>query len=129
MLQIDDIGKPANVACRYCDGGCSIHESKPQTCAEYECAYYQGKDVPLSLRPDKCGIIFNKRTERIFVGTLVTGVPVTEAARGQIDAFNKQGYSVILLSAKDMSLKPMLADGHDPKEIAAEHREALRVYV
>ena len=125
MLQIDAIDKPANVQCRHCDNGCAIHTTKPQTCADYECAYYQGKDVPLSLRPDNCGIIFTKKSDRIFSGILVTGVPVTDAARGQIQAFNDQGFSVVLINAEKMRMKPMLAAEHDPREIEQEFKEVI----
>lgn len=125
MLQIDAIDKPANVQCRHCDNGCAIHAMKPQTCADYECAYYQGKDVPLSLRPDNCGIIFTKKSDRIFSGVLVSGVPVADVAKAQIQAFNEQGYSVVLINAEKMSLKPMLSAGHDPQEIEQEFKEAI----
>lgn len=125
MLPIDAINKPANKQCWHCDNGCAIYDSKPQTCNDYECAYYQGKNLPLSLRPDKCGIIFTKKTDRIFSGVLVTGVPVNNAAKGQIKSFNEQGFSVILLCADDMSLKAVLAKGHEPEDIEYEYKEAV----
>jgi len=125
MLPIDAIDKPADTACQHCDQGCSIWDSKPQTCTEFECAYYQAEDIPEALRPDKCGIIFIRRSERIFSGVLVTDVPVTDAAKGQIRSFNEQGFSVVLVSAKDMSLKPIFSKNHDPKEIETEYKEAL----
>jgi hypothetical protein len=125
MLQIDAIDKPANSKCQHCEAGCAIHSTKPQTCADYECAYYQGANVPVSLRPDKCGIIFTKKTDRIFSGILVTGVPVTDVAKGQIQSFNEQGFSVVLMDASTLSMKPMLSADHNPKEIEQEFKEAV----
>ena len=85
----------------------------------------QGKNLPLSLRPDKSGIIFIRRAERIFSGVLMPDTDVTDVARGQINAFVKQGFSVILVSVSEEKPLLMLADGHDSNEIFNEYKEAL----
>lgn len=125
LLPIEAINKPVNTPCQYCDAGCSIYPDRPQTCAEFECAYLQGRNVPLSLRPDNCGIIFIKRTDRIFSGVLMADRKPTEAARGQIDAFLKQGFSVVLSSLSEKKPLLMLADNHNSDDIMGEYKEAL----
>lgn len=125
LLPIDAISKPVNTDCQYCNNGCRIYESRPQTCADFECAYLQGRNLPRSLRPDECGIIFIKRTDRIFSGVLMADMQPTNAAKGQIDAFVKQGYSVILSSLSEKKPLIMLADGHDSNEVMDEYKEAL----
>lgn len=127
LFPIRELDKPANVLCdHYCDG-CTIHETKPKACVEYECAYLQDERVPESLRPDKCGIVFTKKTDRIFSGILLPGVEVSDMAKGQINAFLDQGYSVVMLSS---GRKPhvMASDGCDAKEIYDEYTGALGGY-
>ena len=125
LLPIEAINKPINTACQHCDLGCTIYESRPQTCVDFECAYLQGKNLPLSLRPDKCGIIFIRRANRIFSGALMPDAEITDAARGQINSFVEQGYSVVLISVNEKKPLLMLANGHDSNEIWDEYKEAL----
>ena len=122
LFPISEISKPANVLCsHYCDG-CSIHESKPKDCSDYECAYFQS-DAPESLRPDKCGVVFTKKSDRIFSGIL-TGGEVTDMARGQINSFLNQGYSVVMLAT---GRKPhvIAPDGCDQEAVFDEYKEVI----
>ena len=125
IFPIQEIDKPINVLCKYCDKGCTIHNSKPQTCNEFECAYYQSNNAPLELRPDKCGVMFYKKTDRIFVGVFLDGNKHTDIARGQIESFKNQGYSVILLFLTE---KPIVltAEGHSKEDILKEYKEVLK---
>lgn len=126
MLPVAAINKPSNTPCQHlCGRGCSIYENRPTTCAEFECAYLHANNIPKSLRPDKCGIIFIKRTDRIFSGVLLSNRKTTEVAKGQIDAFIKQGFSVILMSTKEKKPLLMLAKGHNSDQIMNEYKESL----
>jgi hypothetical protein len=96
VLPIEAINKPINTTCMNCTGsGCSVYEDKPQTCSEFECAFLQGKDVPESLRPDKCGILFIKKSDTRFDGIIVPDAEVTDMAKAQIESFKRQGFEVI----------------------------------
>jgi len=125
LFPISEIGKLMNTPCDYYDKGCTIHESKPKMCAEYECAYIQAKKVPKMLRPDKSGIVFTKKTKRIFIAALIPDIEITNTAKGQIKAFNEQGYSVILVSVKENKPLLMLNDSHNAEEIMKEYKEAI----
>lgn len=126
MLPVKAINKLANVRCKHvCAVGCAIYETRPQTCAEFECGYLQAENVPESLRPDKCGIIFIKRTDRIFSGVLMPDIKITDMAKGQIEDFRRQGFSVVLLSLREKKPLIMLAAGHIADEIMNEYKEAL----
>ena len=95
-LPIKALDKPINTHCQHCvGGGCSIYDSKPQTCTEFECAYIQGSNVPESLRPDKCGVIFIKQDDNTFKGVLIPNMEVTDIAKAQMNDFMKQGFKVI----------------------------------
>lgn len=57
-----DDGKPRDTLCdKYCDG-CTIYEERPQMCAKFECLWLkinntEGRDLPISLRPDSCDVM------------------------------------------------------------------------
>ena len=58
VFVIDELQKPKNTLCSNCKGGCSIYQSRPQTCKDYKCAYLVG-GWNEALRPDKCGVIID----------------------------------------------------------------------
>jgi len=96
LLPIEWLGKPADVICEHCDKGCMIHETKHHECASFECSWLQsGVDNP-DLRPDRCGVIFEKVDDSTFFGTVVPGGKVSDAARRQMNSFVEQGYTVRL---------------------------------
>lgn len=99
LLYIFDTKSKAGIYCKHCteNRGCKVHESElPDECKGYQCAYSQMSNIPITLRPDKCGVIFEKATEDIFIGLTEKGFVVTDGLKGQIDAFLKQGFSVFL---------------------------------
>ena len=60
IMGVVELNKPANVWCDHCDKGtgCKVYETRPQSCAEFTCAYaggYMGDDV--SARPDKSKVV------------------------------------------------------------------------
>ncbi len=123
---VKDLDKGAGVTCKHCvlTQGCSIYADRPKVCKEFECAYLQGGSN-IKLRPDKCGIMFVKVNERIFTGIFVPGVEVTDIARGQVNAFRQQGYSVILVKQGE---KPHIEVGlgRDKHEVYNEYLELLK---
>jgi hypothetical protein len=63
-----------------------------------------GKNI--NLRPDRCGIIFEKLSDVVIHGTYDVKSEMTDQARDQINSFMQQGYKVIL-GASDFR-KPMV---------------------
>ena len=55
---------------------------------------------------------------------VVPNTPITDMAKKQIVSFNKQGYSVVLLT-KDEKPVLMVANGHNEKEIREEYIKLL----
>jgi hypothetical protein len=68
--------------------------------------------------------MFEKVNNRVFLGTQHPAHQVTELAKAQIAAFNKQGFSVIV----NIKKKPVmyLAEGHVASEIKKEVVERIR---
>lgn len=114
---VKELNKKVGEKCIHCvNNGCQIYGNHPQSCKDFECAYLQaGKNI--ELRPDKCGIMFFKKNERIFVGTIVPDKEITDMAKGQIQSLKEQGYSVMLLKI-----------GEPPFVIPAEGRKQSEVY-
>lgn len=125
VLPIEEISKPIGTVCpHYCDG-CKIHNTKPQVCADFNCAYLEASDlIPITLRPDQCGVMFFKNNERIFSCIVSEDIGMTDVAKNQIASFNRQGYSVILLSL-DKQPHIILAEGHIASEIYKEYTGIL----
>lgn len=88
--------KPMNTACQYCDNGCTIQSTKPDECRDFDCSWRQSNVDNPKLRPDRCGIIFEKTKDDEFFGTVIEGGTVTEAARRQLQSFSRQGYTIRL---------------------------------
>ena len=76
--------------------------------------------VNIALRPDKCGVMFEKITDNIFFGTLYPALELSDIIKGQINAFNKQGFTVIILSPKWKKPKIYLSENHDETQITEE---------
>lgn len=125
LLPIDELNKSIGTVCQHYNNGCTIYCSKPKVCLDFVCAYLEGSNTSENLRPDKCGIMFFKKTERIFSGVLVPGKQITDIARNQIKSFNEQGYSIVLLSTEKKEPYIMLADGHKSIEIFNEYIKVI----
>ncbi len=64
MLGVTELHKPVNVPCAFvCEGGCSIYETRPQTCRNWSCDWKNGLIPDEEQRPDRLGIIFDLRLE------------------------------------------------------------------
>lgn len=109
------IESPAGVLCDHCDKnvGCKVHEERPKICRDFLCSYAQQNNAPIELRPDKCGVIFEKLDDDMFVGTLRPNQPISEFGMNQIRAFNKQGFNVVLTKHSTIEPHIMLAERQD----------------
>jgi hypothetical protein len=61
VLNIDepDMIKPADQLCMHCTGaGCSIYDSRPQVCRDWDCVWRRIDSMPPETRPDRLGVLF-----------------------------------------------------------------------
>ena len=70
------------------------------------------------LRPDKCGVVFEKFTDNVVMGA--TNGYMTEVVPKQIKAFNKEGISVILVDHSKKHKFRFLAEGHTKEFVEEE---------
>jgi len=116
---IKELKKGAFKLCSHYCKGCTIYKKRPKECSAFECAYYQMETVNIALRPDKCGVMFEMISDNIFLGTLHPDYEFTDVAKKQINAFNCQGFSVVL-SRKNEKLKFYVSSKHNVNDIYIE---------
>ena len=121
--------KPINTPCVHCDAGCMIHETKPAECSDFNCAYTQMAKENINLRPDKCGIIFEKLSSELRYGTVVPGMEISESAHRQIANFLAQGFSVVLSAIDKKDNCFAINEAHDEGHIRAQFRELVDGYL
>ena len=79
--------------CTVCYTLFAVDDEKP-----IECAYYQMEKCSEDLRPDKCGVIFEKIADDIYLGTIEpTQESISPQMMGQIGSFAKHGISTIFI--------------------------------
>ena len=129
LYPVEWLDKPVNTPCIHCDGGCKIQDTKPKECSDFNCAYLQMKSDNINLRPDNCGIIFEKHSERIFYGILIPDMEISKSGHGQIQSFLNQGYSVVLSSISERHNKYLISQNHKEEEIRMEFKEIVDGYL
>lgn len=118
LFPVKWLNKPANEKCVHaCAEGCGIHLAKPSECSDFDCMWLQSS-APVSLRPDNCGVVFEKLSSRVVFGTVFK--PITKEANEQAHAFVEQGFSVVLFSTENGSSRALCAPDHDEGEINRE---------
>jgi hypothetical protein len=99
LFEIKWLNKPINTKCIYCDKGCKIYDSKPKECTDFNCMYIQVENISEDLRPDKCKVIFEKKSDTQILGTLDARYELTDMAKRQIVSFLEQGFEVKLVAS------------------------------
>ena len=127
LPRVPTLGKKACVLCPHCSAtGCMIYKSKPQECSDFKCAYRQMQKVSTSLSPDKCKMMFEKISDDVFLGTQDPRFGMTDVARLQIQQFNGQGYSVVVVT-KSKDCQFFISPQHTPEGIRRKFEEHLKM--
>ena len=98
LLDIDWMDSPAGEYCKECEPGvgCKIYKNAPDKCLKFRCAYNQMEKASIDMRPDKCGVIF-ERLDDIIIGTVDPEVErLNENVLGQLEYFKDEGFSLVL---------------------------------
>jgi len=115
LCAVKDINKIAGDACKYCTDICTIYNERPQGCRDFNCAYVQMPKVNIALRPDNCGVVFEKINDTLVLGMLDPSRKEYPYLKGQIDAFFNSGVNIVLTK----SGKPTVynQEGINPKDL------------
>ena len=120
LLNIEWMDSPAGEYCKECEPGkgCRIYDNAPKKCLEFRCAYNQVEKSSINMRPDKCGVIFERIPENIFIGTVDPDIKnLNDDVRGQIQAFLNEGFSVVLFNQKIPEPFIQVANGRTISEV------------
>jgi len=96
LLDIPWMDSPAGESCKYCDKGCTIYDTKDTKCSEFKCAYNQMEFASERMRPDNCGVIFEKLDKDLMFGTVNSKHGDFQFIHGQVNVFIKEGINVVL---------------------------------
>jgi len=99
LLSIPDTNSNYGEYCSNCSPniGCTIHSGKPKKCEIFQCTWYQMEKVHPDLRPDVCGVIFEKINDKLILGTTdMTLKDISPLINGQIKSFVIEGFSVMM---------------------------------
>ena len=122
VLPVKGRDKKAYAECRDCDTGvgCTRYDERPPECVAFDCAYRQAPSCGDELRPDKCGVVFERMSDQIMFGSVAT--ELTDAARLQVSGFQEQGFSVVLDHRGKRRLIVAPAPGRTADAVATEFR-------
>jgi uncharacterized protein len=62
LPSVPELAKPVYTLCSHCKEGegCSVYETRPLSCRRYQCLFYSNHKLADELRPDRCGVIFER---------------------------------------------------------------------
>jgi len=87
------------VYCSFCEPnvGCNIYDHRPEECKTFKCCYLQMNEVHPDLRPDKCGVVFEKINDTLILGSLDGKLKeMSDLIHRQIRSFGNEGISVMI---------------------------------
>lgn len=116
---------PSGDPCRECivGSGCKLYntgDSMPKKCSEWDCAYSQMENVSIDIRPDKCGVIFEKASDLIMWGTYKGEIRKGGAFTNQVHSFINEGFSVVLKEIYTKDPAVVVNEKHSPGLITSE---------
>lgn len=115
---LPELGKPANVVCVNCTSdSCSIYEFRPAPCKEFSCAYHQMAKASVKLRPDNCGVMFEKLENDLMFGSVDPKHKDFSFVNGQIKYFLSEGINVVTIKSGIPTVYHV--DGTNPETLLA----------
>ena len=122
LIDVPWMDSPPGNQCKECipGVGCKLWDTCPDNCKAYECSYRQVDRCSIELRPDNIKMIFEKISDRIFLGINDPDYKITKKAKLQIMSFVKQGFSVVVSNYKEKNPKLFLAKDHNANQIIEE---------
>lgn len=128
LLNIEETLSKPGYYCKYCKEniGCDIYDDRPEACKIFECAWKQMEHVGIELRPDLCGVLFEKWSNTVMLGITVINNPLLDLIFRQIKGFNGEGISVLMINYKVKTRIFHLADGHTKDFVKDEMNRSIK---
>lgn len=115
LLEVGEIGKPADVACRHARPGitagcCAVYAERPAACAQFRCLFLASQEradpaerLAPALRPDRMHVVFYRnggeadpRTITAHVDPAFPDAWLAEPAQGEIRRLIARGAIVVV---------------------------------
>jgi hypothetical protein len=84
------------------------------------------KNAGEELRPDKCGVLFEKWSDKVIVG--LTNEIISNLILDQIDYFRSEGISIIIVNYTKKIRIYFLAEGHTKDFVRKEINDSPKLY-
>lgn len=119
-LNIPETDSPEGELCKHCDEGvgCKIYDERPEPCQIFECCWRQMEYAHIDLRPDNCGVLFEKWTDKVIVGS--TNDKLSDLILRQLEFFQREGISTVIIRPKEKSRTFYLAEGNTIQSVEEE---------
>lgn len=120
MLYITSKDSKSGSYCKECNHniGCNIYNERPKECKTFMCAYAQMVKSHVDLRPDNCGVVFEKINSTLILGSLDDELEnISDLVKRQIDFFIREGISVVIQKFNPHKFRGFIAEGAIKKEI------------
>jgi len=113
--------------CKYCESGigCKVYSVRPDLCRIFECCWKQMRLRTEELRPDKCGVMFEKWSDKVIIGS--TEKEISDLIKNQIRYFNREGISIIISDYDKKTRTFYLAKGHTKDSVRKEINDSIKL--
>jgi len=117
QLNIPETDSKEGDLCQHCEEGvgCKIYSERPESCRIFECCWKQMKIAGKELRPNICGVLFEKWSDRLIIGSTVD--ELSDLIKGQIGYFQREGITVLIANMIKKTRNFYLAEGHTLQSI------------
>lgn len=117
--KIDEMNSPRGEYCKECipNVGCKIYIDRPESCRIFQCVWSQMKKVHIDLRPDHCGVMFEKVNDVLIVGSIDNLENISDLVNRQIEYFSSEGISVFVQQFNPYKFICYLVKGANKNEI------------
>jgi len=83
-------------------------------------------NVGIELRPDNCGVIFDRISDDVITARMGEGMKLNDLTMGQVNSFNKEGFSVLIFRGHDK--KFFLNNKHTEEYVLEKVRGRTDIY-
>jgi hypothetical protein len=108
------------ILCKECEENvrCNIYNTRPEECKIFLCCYAQMEKAHTDLRPDNCGIMFEKINDTLILGSVDGELEnISELVTKQIHFFIKERISVMIQKFNPHKFRGVIAEGATREEI------------
>jgi hypothetical protein len=120
QLNIPETDSKEGDLCQHCEEGvgCKIYSERPESCRIFECCWKQMKIAGKELRPNVCGVLFEKWSDKVIVGS--TENKLSKLILNQIEYFKNEGISILIVNQNEKTRTFYVADGHTVESVKEE---------